>query len=113
MGETTHSSTTPQADPLENFYKSRAVRAKPPTGSTAQPIYDFDEWSRQHYGQTAKKVQEMRKRKAFYEEQQRRSDEAVWHGKIAGLAMLVTMLFVLIHQMLLPDQPRSTPGSKH
>jgi len=114
LGETTHTSTTTPADPLENFYKSRAVRTKPPTGSTAQPIYNFDEWSRQHYGQTARKVQEMKRRKAFYAEEHRRNEEALWQGKTAGFIMFVMVLFVLIQQMLLPnDRPKSIPGSKN
>lgn len=115
LGETTHTSTTTPADPLENFYKSRAVRTKPPTGSTAQPIYDFDEWSRQHYGQTARKIQEMKRRKAFYAEEHRRNEEALWQGKIAGFVMFVMIFFFVIHHMLFHpnDQPKPIPSSKN
>lgn len=32
------------------FYRSREKRTRPPPPDGKTPIYDFDEWSKQHYG---------------------------------------------------------------
>lgn len=37
-------------DPQTRFYKKRMTRTHVPTASGRTPIYDFDEWSRNHYG---------------------------------------------------------------
>lgn len=49
-------------DPQTKFYKQHMNRTKapPPTGST--PIYDFDEWSRAHYGETFDRRRTAKKR---------------------------------------------------
>lgn len=59
--------TSPTADNAEDdaqtkFYKQhmRRDKAPPPSGST--PIYDFDEWSRAHYGKNFERRQTSKKR---------------------------------------------------
>lgn len=37
-------------DAQRGFYQSRERRAKPPTPTGRSPIYNFDEWTRAHYG---------------------------------------------------------------
>lgn len=44
------------------FYRSRERRTRPPPPDGRTPIYDFDEWSKQHYGATfAKKMKQQQK----------------------------------------------------
>lgn len=89
------------------------MRTRPPTGSHAQPVYDFDEWSRQHYGQTARKVQEMKKRKAFYAEQHQVIRESEWQGKIFGVVVLVMLVLLSIREYLVNDNPKSIRRPKN
>ncbi|XP_063628829.1 dnaJ homolog subfamily C member 30, mitochondrial-like [Cydia splendana] len=44
-------------DPTLKFYKSRASRHITPTMDGKVPIYDFDAWSKNHYGDVFKKSQ--------------------------------------------------------
>ncbi|XP_073948292.1 uncharacterized protein [Choristoneura fumiferana] len=44
-------------DPTLKFYKSRATRHVAPTIDGKIPIYDFDAWSKNHYGTVFKKSQ--------------------------------------------------------
>ncbi|KAG7303620.1 hypothetical protein JYU34_012151 [Plutella xylostella] len=53
-------------DPTLKFYKSRTKRTVIPTMDGKTPIYDFDSWAKNHYGETFKKSQyekELLKRK--------------------------------------------------
>lgn len=55
-------SSTHEPDPKMGFYKSRERRTRPPPPDGRTPIYDFDEWSKQHYGATfAKDIQRKQK----------------------------------------------------
>lgn len=51
--------------PSAKFYKSREYRSRPPPPSGKTPIYDFDEWSRVHYGQTFARDMENKRRASF------------------------------------------------
>ncbi|XP_041972020.1 dnaJ homolog subfamily C member 30, mitochondrial-like [Aricia agestis] len=44
-------------DPTSKFYKSRTVRNVAPTMDGRTPIYDFDAWSKNHYGELFNKSQ--------------------------------------------------------
>ncbi|CAH2093919.1 unnamed protein product [Euphydryas editha] len=45
------------SDPTLKFYKSRQTRNVVPTMDGRTPIYDFDSWSKNHYGELLKKKQ--------------------------------------------------------
>lgn len=47
----------PEDDAQTKFYKAHMKKAHIPTPSGRTPIYDFDEWSRQHYGKTFERRQ--------------------------------------------------------
>lgn len=50
-------------DPQTKFYKQRMNRTRQPTApGQQQPIYDFDEWSRAHYGKKFEQAQQAKKR---------------------------------------------------
>lgn len=61
-------------DPQTRFYKARMKRSDAPTPTGRTPIYDFDEWSRNHYGGTFERRQEGKK-KFQKKDTQRRMDE--------------------------------------
>lgn len=49
--------------PETKFYRSRETRTRPPPPDGRTPIYDFDEWSRQHYGATFAKDMHLKHRR--------------------------------------------------
>lgn len=51
----------PEDDPTTRFYRSREHRHKPPPPTGRTPIYDFDEWTKAHYGATFQKDRMRRK----------------------------------------------------
>uniref|UniRef100_A0A182QQW9 J domain-containing protein n=1 Tax=Anopheles farauti TaxID=69004 RepID=A0A182QQW9_9DIPT len=58
-------------DAQTRFYKKRMTRTQAPTATGRTPIYDFDEWSRNHYGsrfEQKKQAEERFKNKAEREE---------------------------------------------
>ncbi|XP_044764205.1 dnaJ homolog subfamily C member 30, mitochondrial-like [Coccinella septempunctata] len=64
---------TAQEEEINKFYKSRQFRSRPPPPTGRTPIYDFDEWSRSHYGATlARDI--ARKKRRQQEEVLRASD---------------------------------------
>ncbi|XP_058062942.1 dnaJ homolog subfamily C member 30, mitochondrial [Anopheles bellator] len=68
--------TQPAAEPVEDdaqtrFYKKRMERSQAPSATGRTPIYDFDEWSRNHYGsrfEQKMKAEERFRKKAEREE---------------------------------------------
>ncbi|XP_065172735.1 dnaJ homolog subfamily C member 30, mitochondrial-like, partial [Atheta coriaria] len=48
-------------DPSLKFYRSRDVKSRPPPPTNNIPVYDFDEWSKQHYGATFAREQELKR----------------------------------------------------
>lgn len=56
-------------DPKMKFYRSREYRHRP-MGKT--PIYDFDDWSRAHYGATFARDMERKRRNEFMKQMQER-----------------------------------------
>lgn len=59
------SDSSHEQDPKMGFYKSREKRTRPPAPDGRTPIYDFDEWSKQHYGATFAKDFQRKQRKIY------------------------------------------------
>ncbi|ENN71469.1 hypothetical protein YQE_11886, partial [Dendroctonus ponderosae] len=98
-------------DPLHNFYKSRESRKRTPNVDGRQPIYNFDEWSRNHYGDSMRKAQEMKQRKAFYDkraddESSAREFEVRFYGFL--LCVFVCMLLREFYQAVMSLKPKKT-----
>ncbi|KAB0791758.1 hypothetical protein PPYR_03558 [Photinus pyralis] len=74
---------------LNKFYKSREKRSRPPSTGRS-PIYDFDEWSRQHYGVLLRKEQEFKQRVQEHKEAKEHEAESVQMSRI----MLVMLLLL-------------------
>ncbi|XP_045503440.1 dnaJ homolog subfamily C member 30, mitochondrial-like [Colias croceus] len=85
-------------DPTLKFYKSRATRQVTPTMDGRTPIYDFDTWSREHYGnilrknEHAKRMNKVRKESADLQSQSVRQEFIVYF--ISGVVFLF-MAFVI------------------
>ncbi|KAG5894719.1 hypothetical protein JTB14_006139 [Gonioctena quinquepunctata] len=60
------STSAPTDDVVDRFHKSRETRSRPPPPSGRTPIYDFDEWSKSHYGATFKRQMENKRRATMY-----------------------------------------------
>lgn len=87
-------------DPQTRFYKARMKRSNVPNASGRTTVYDFDEWSRSHYGANFNRRQEAKK-KMQNQEEKRKSDALEFQTEIvmfAGVAMLVIWLIVGISE---------------
>lgn len=77
-------------DPTTRFYKAR-MHKESPTATGRTPIYDFDEWTRSHYGNERKRTQKLRQ--TNYDRSTR--EEIRLNDKTASVVMFILM-FVLI-----------------
>lgn len=93
-------------DPQTRFYKKRMTRAHVPTASGRTPIYDFDEWSRNHYGKNfeRKKAAEARFREKA--EREEFADSRVIHGYVVYAMVGLALLYGLI---LLNESSHDSP----
>lgn len=102
--------TRPDRDTKSSsFYRSRQVRTKPgyPTGRS--PIYNFDEFYRQHYGDA---VRSHKERKAQYEEQQTGTGERQRAVDVASY-VLVGLIVALISDYLFHRPSYDVPTSSN
>lgn len=91
-----HEINVSEDDPQTRFYKARMNRSDAPTPTGRTPIYDFDEWSRAHYGGTFERRQEGKK-KFMKKNQQRRADE----DSLQKDFMLFSLVLVVIGFMVM------------
>lgn len=52
-----------EEDPQTRFYRMRMKRQETPQGPGETPVYDFDEWTKQHYGENFDKRQKAKQRR--------------------------------------------------
>lgn len=86
---------TQSEDPHARFYRSREVRTRPPPPDGRTPIYDFDEWSKQHYGATFAKDMHLKQRRRM---RQMTYQHADWNRKnerflVAFFAVVMIVLY--------------------
>ncbi|CAH0713710.1 unnamed protein product, partial [Brenthis ino] len=84
-------------DPVLKFYKSRHTRNVVPTMDGKTPIYDFDTWSKNHYGDLLKKSQYekefiQKKRQKIYDETTSVNQEMVMYFMISICALFAGFL---------------------
>ncbi|XP_066153642.1 dnaJ homolog subfamily C member 30, mitochondrial-like [Euwallacea fornicatus] len=89
-------------DPLQKFYQSREVRTRPPPSDGRQHIYDFDEWARVHYGETVRKMREMKARKIFHANQHKLR-KSVMHQEMFAYGGLVLLFLCCYIKHVLSD----------
>ncbi|KAF5294339.1 hypothetical protein FQR65_LT10792 [Abscondita terminalis] len=75
-------------DVVHKFYKSREKRTRPPTQGRT-PIYDFDEWSRQHY--TASFIQEKERKRKY---NMHKSEASTQHHNVQMGRVIMLMVIV-------------------
>lgn len=85
-----------EEDPQTRFYKARMQRSNVPNPSGRTPIYDFDEWSRSHYGANFARKQDGLK-KMQTQEEKRKANSSQFQAEIvmfAGAIMVGLMIMV-------------------
>ncbi|KAH8359210.1 hypothetical protein KR093_005266 [Drosophila rubida] len=96
-------------DPQTKFYKSRFTKSKVTDMKGRTPIYDFDEWSRAHYGKNFDRKQAAQQK---YERQREQKD----HNRISAQNDLVMLTFlfagVAMYLMFIAETSYDTPKRK-
>lgn len=95
--------THPEDDPQTKFYKSRLRRTN--TTPTGHKIYDFDEWTAQHYSDT---FQKNRKGKQFYTGKRDRDFFNSQNKSSLNLPFVIlslTFLFFILAELILKNDP--------
>lgn len=95
-----HDIADPEDDPQTKFYKARMKRSDAPTPTGRTPIYDFDEWSRAHYGGTFERRQQGKKK--FRDQENKRRTDADSLQKdfmLFGLVLMVVGYMVISTNM--------------
>jgi DnaJ family protein C protein 30 len=87
-------SSTQHGDiPMSKFYKSRDVKSRPPTAYGRTTVYDFDEWSKSHYGATFRQDQRFKVKERLRKQREKDYIEDV---KSERIIFLISVLFILI-----------------
>lgn len=95
-----HDIVDAEDDPQTKFYKARMKRSDAPTPTGRTPIYDFDEWSRAHYGGTFERRQQGKKK--FRDQENKRRTDADSLQKdfmLFGLVLMVVGYMVISTNM--------------
>lgn len=100
-----HHQEEDDSDPTMRFYKSRMKKEHRTAATGRTPIYDFDEWTESHYGETLKKNQA--KRKKIYEAAEKREREKLLKQNDTAIIVLFAamLIFTIVHE-LSPDYDR-------
>ncbi|KAM7361135.1 dnaJ homolog subfamily C member 30, mitochondrial [Cochliomyia hominivorax] len=96
-------------DPSTKFYKSRFTKSKVSNSEGRTPIYDFDEWSRAHYGKT---FERRNAAKAKHERTQAQQKE---HALIAQNEILlfgIAFICVLVYLKFMAESSYDTPKER-
>ncbi|XP_058452610.1 dnaJ homolog subfamily C member 30, mitochondrial [Malaya genurostris] len=87
----------PQEDDAQTrFYKKRMTRTHVPTASGRTPIYDFDEWSRNHYGQNFARKQAAQKKSKEKLHREDILDAHVIQSYVVYAVITIAVLYTLI-----------------
>lgn len=78
------------------FYRSREVRTRPPPPDGRTPIYDFDEWSRQHYGATFARDMRIKRRKDMKQMSQQHTQWNKQREKFLVAFFTLTLIFFYV-----------------
>nr|CAI5830801.1 unnamed protein product [Callosobruchus analis] len=95
MGSMSHSPVA--EEPVDKFHQSRETRSKPPTPTGRTPIYDFDEWSKQHYGATFRKKQINKENARIYQMHREMEQNS---AKAETVLFLLALFFFICYEYL-------------
>lgn len=85
-------------DAQTKFYKARMHRSKP-TATGRTPIYDFDEWSKNHYGDNFEKLQRAKKKyKEKLEKEQNHIHSLQKEYILLGILTVVITILIAIKE---------------
>ncbi|XP_075145884.1 dnaJ homolog subfamily C member 30, mitochondrial-like [Haematobia irritans] len=98
-----------EEDPSTKFYKSRFKKSKVADSEGRTPIYDFDEWQRQHYGHSFQRRQTA-KQKYDRNKAQEKDSALVLQNEILLFAIMV--LSALAYLKFYSDSSYDTPKQK-
>ncbi|XP_053959416.1 dnaJ homolog subfamily C member 30, mitochondrial [Anastrepha ludens] len=94
-------------DPETKFYKSRFKKSTVPDEMGRTPIYDFDEWSRAHYGKSFQRRQDA---KARFDRKQAQSRDHVFAAQnemvLLGLVFAVVAMYAIFYVESSLDNPK-------
>lgn len=93
-------------DAQTRFYKKRMTRTHVPTASGRTPIYDFDEWSRNHYGKSFERKKTAEQKFRTQAERDDLVDSTIIQGYVVYGMVIVAVMYVLI---LLQERSNDTP----
>lgn len=96
-------------DATTRFYKAREHRHKAPTATGRTPIYDFDEWTRNHYSATFNNEQDFKKRQEFRNERNTvgRAEIKAEMSMFASFAgLLIVVIVYTAYDKSKPDVPK-------
>lgn len=81
------------------FHQSRTARSRPPPSSGRVPIYDFDEWSKNHYGDLLRRKKGNIKRAAEYWKF-KEEEKDTWKSD----KMIITFFFIVFMSMIYNEE---------
>lgn len=99
----------PEDDASTKFYKSRFKKSTVADMKGRTPIYDFDEWSRQHYG---KSFERRNVAKAKFERQEAQKRDQVFKTQNEVLLLCLSLVCVMIYVTFLSESAYDTPKQK-
>lgn len=93
-----HGSPSVSHPPINKFYQSRETRSRPPPPSGRTPIYNFDEWSKNHYGKLRQQHQENKRRSTQYNKLYRENEDNNKIDMLSIISFLIIMLCMLFYK---------------
>lgn len=86
------STSTTTDDIHSKFHRSRDIRSRPPPPTGRTPIYDYDEWSKNHYGSTFQRQMQFKQRQRM---QRLRREEELNDIKLEKLFLVFGVILVV------------------
>ncbi|TMW53124.1 hypothetical protein DOY81_001852 [Sarcophaga bullata] len=96
-------------DPSTKFYKSRFTKSTVADTDGRTPIYDFDEWSKAHYG---KSFERRKAAKAKYDRSQAQEKEHAFIAQNEILLFGIAFICVLVYLKFMAESSYDTPKER-
>lgn len=96
-------------DPSTKFYKSRFKKSTVADSQGRTPIYDFDEWSRAHYGKSFERRQTA---KAKHERQELQKKEHALIAQNEILLLSIAFICVVVYAKFFVESSYDTPKER-
>ena len=90
-----HDEPSVEDDPQTKFYKAHMRKKQAPHATGRTPIYDFDEWSRNHYNEAFTRNQNARKR-FRHNQEQAIIDQGGWEKELFVFGVTFVIFVVIL-----------------